>query len=594
MNFTPKSISLFMSLIFLLYGSFVFSVEQGQLEDGDILVNEGDNIQSAFDNAAENSTLIFNVGTYTLNLIVNKQVHLKGISTANVILKSDSLSPTVSVIGVNNVFIENLTFSDAEVGISSEISTATIRNNIFSVGSAGTAIKTDANSSLTIKNNAFHKITTAVDAESEQEITIKNNLFSKLTNVNFLFVNVFNLGVTYNCFDQLVSGYTDSGSNKVQVADLRLANLEAEDFHLTENSVCKGSGIDDSGFSIDMGPYGGEQADLYAFPVSVTDVVKGVVDGSVDVFWEENKDYRVDGYKIYYSHESLQNYEFDTDRSNLNVLDASVDKTTILIDDLEAGQSAAQMPTAPVLTSVLPVSSGKLSVKWLKVSGVNNYTLYYQISGSSPIPVDVGDVDSYTLTGLTNGISYTVWLTATNQYKFYIQVVAYIDDEGTITEGLFVNPDSVYSDSTKDIESDISLSKTAIPEAVSPYPALPNEGCFIATAAFGYYSHSQVQILRDFRDDYLLTNDYGAAFVDWYYHYGPYAAEFINEYEIFKPLVRVALYPLITIAQISKISVIAFYFILLCYLLVLIGLVQLIRLLLSQRGCSNFKRQKIC
>ena len=54
-------------------------------------------------------------------------------------------------------------------------------------------------------------------------------------------------------------------------------------------------------------------------------------------------------------------------------------------------------------------------------------------------------------------------------------------------------------------------------------------GCFIATAALGSYDHSQVIELRHFRDQWILTKNWGAGFVKWYYHYGAIAAKFIEK-----------------------------------------------------------------
>ena len=89
------------------------------------------------------------------------------------------------------------------------------------------------------------------------------------------------------------------------------------------------------------------------------------------------------------------------------------------------------------------------------------------------------------------------------------------------------------------------LGTLGLPERVITTPNLPDEGCFIATAAFGYYSAPQVQTLRDLRDRYLLTNKAGQLFVGWYYTHGPTGARYINQHPALKPLVRVALYPLI-------------------------------------------------
>jgi PKD repeat protein len=70
-------------------------------------------------------------------------------------------------------------------------------------------------------------------------------------------------------------------------------------------------------------------------------------------------------------------------------------------------------------------------------------------------------------------------------------------------------------------------------------------GCFIATAAFGSYVEPHVRLLRDFRDRYLLTNAAGRSFVEVYYRYGPFAADYIKEHGWLKPFVRMLLMPLV-------------------------------------------------
>ncbi|MBT4607604.1 MAG: hypothetical protein HOC52_11705, partial [Thiotrichales bacterium] len=70
-------------------------------------------------------------------------------------------------------------------------------------------------------------------------------------------------------------------------------------------------------------------------------------------------------------------------------------------------------------------------------------------------------------------------------------------------------------------------------------------GCFIATAAYGSYEAPYVKLLRDFRDQVLLTNGAGQWFVEQYYSYSPPAADWIREREAVKSVVRLALVPLI-------------------------------------------------
>lgn len=70
-------------------------------------------------------------------------------------------------------------------------------------------------------------------------------------------------------------------------------------------------------------------------------------------------------------------------------------------------------------------------------------------------------------------------------------------------------------------------------------------GCFIATMAFGSPMAGQVEILRQFRDSYLLTNGSGRKFVAWYYRTGPAVADYIKDMPFVKTAIRVLLYPLV-------------------------------------------------
>lgn len=72
-------------------------------------------------------------------------------------------------------------------------------------------------------------------------------------------------------------------------------------------------------------------------------------------------------------------------------------------------------------------------------------------------------------------------------------------------------------------------------------------GCFIATAAFGTPLVKQVQILREFRDKFLLSNKFGRKFVSWYYVHGPVWAKMIEEQPSLKFVLRIILYPVIAI-----------------------------------------------
>jgi hypothetical protein len=76
-------------------------------------------------------------------------------------------------------------------------------------------------------------------------------------------------------------------------------------------------------------------------------------------------------------------------------------------------------------------------------------------------------------------------------------------------------------------------------------------GCFIATAAYGTPMAEEIQILREFRDKYLLTNPVGEALVEFYYRVSPPIAEFITEHPSLRPIVRAGLLPAVAMSTIA-------------------------------------------
>jgi len=69
--------------------------------------------------------------------------------------------------------------------------------------------------------------------------------------------------------------------------------------------------------------------------------------------------------------------------------------------------------------------------------------------------------------------------------------------------------------------------------------------CFIATAAYGSPLHPYVEILRDFKDKYLMSNKAGRALVNLYYKYSPFLAKLIAKHKALKIAVRINLLPLV-------------------------------------------------
>ncbi len=75
-------------------------------------------------------------------------------------------------------------------------------------------------------------------------------------------------------------------------------------------------------------------------------------------------------------------------------------------------------------------------------------------------------------------------------------------------------------------------------------------GCLIATAAFGSELAPQVQMLREIRDNTVLSTTSGTAFMigfnQFYYSFSPTIADWERENPIFQDAVRIAITPLLT------------------------------------------------
>ena len=78
--------------------------------------------------------------------------------------------------------------------------------------------------------------------------------------------------------------------------------------------------------------------------------------------------------------------------------------------------------------------------------------------------------------------------------------------------------------------------------------ATPSSPCFVTTATYGSPMAEEVQVLREFRDEYLLTNPVGRTLVDLYYKGSPPIAEFITEHPNLKPVVRAGLLPAVAMS----------------------------------------------
>jgi hypothetical protein len=91
-------------------------------------------------------------------------------------------------------------------------------------------------------------------------------------------------------------------------------------------------------------------------------------------------------------------------------------------------------------------------------------------------------------------------------------------------------------------------------------PAQPKSGCLIATAAFGSELAPQVQFLREYRDNTIMTTMAGSSFLNAfntvYYSFSPTVADAERTHPLLQETVRTGISPLIGILQMAKFSTI--------------------------------------
>ncbi len=526
-------------------------------------------------------------GAYPGGITLHSNISIQGRETARTIIGGGAEAAITAPATVTNVNVSNFTFIDSTVGIDIADASITINNNIFAVGTSGTAVQIQAQltTGTTVVNNTFILNGTAIS--SNADITIKNNIFSGNTTALIVQPPLAALTqVSFNCFHN--NGLIDNVNFVLSPSDPQAStnipntlqpltdplfvdesNFPPDmDLHFIEGSPqspCIDRGKSDGAendFDLtrnDIGAYGGPAADTIPFRVSqpdnlgITQDAPGSSSYTVNVAWDPNRSYLVTnsikpgGYNLYYS-ANKTGPPYDTTQNVGNVVNSFISLLATTVT-----------PSAPVLAAA-GFANQTLKLSWSAVDGATGYTVFYtdlgSIDGSEPPiqtgeypPVETGNVTSFDLTGLANNHRYQVQVSARAQSIYHIAVTAYDSTVGSIrTPG--ESHESAYSDELllpigDAVPSERSNAVIEFPESLGIVPSLPNSGCFIATAAYDSSSAPQVRVLRAFRDQYLLTNAAGEALVRWYYRHSPAAAQYLNERPEIKPLVRAALLPVV-------------------------------------------------
>jgi len=144
------------------------------------------------------------------------------------------------------------------------------------------------------------------------------------------------------------------------------------------------------------------------------------------------------------------------------------------------------------------------------------------------------------------------------------------------------NPISITMDNDKSVTANFTATS-------KPSEDGKKNGCFIATAAYGSPLHPYVNILRDFRDKYLMPIKLGRALVGLYYKYSPFFADLIAKNKALKVAVRLSLLPMIAFSY----SMVHFGPIITAVLLIFIFILPIFLISFSQKKLRWMKARNL-
>ncbi|MGD8643238.1 MAG: right-handed parallel beta-helix repeat-containing protein [Chromatiales bacterium] len=516
-----------------------------------------DTIQEAIDAIEDDpgldDTIIVEAGTYEEDLRLISGITLQGEETARTLLLPESNGPTMSLTTLTDVTIRNFTFIDTDLAIRVRNSfNVTVASNVFTLGANGDGIEILDASQVDIINNTFFDTLTAIRRDTALA-DITNNIFSD--NELAIAPEDIDTNISNNCFiDNVGDGPT--GSDPELNDDALFVNTALRDFHLREGSPCidRGLGtdvIDDT--DADMGAYGGEFADALPFPIqglTASDISGVIGSPSVRLGWTANGSYLVTNtvnpgrYQVYYDSDAPGPPYDGTDGAS-GSQPSPIDVGNVTEFDLIELSPDNTPPPAPVITGVAP-SDQRIALSWTAVANAIGYSVRYGIASVDENEIDVGNVTSATISGLQNGVTYTLGVLARTQDTYFLNVKAFDSTGDSDHQSAFASEVAVPLGDL--LESALSDTVTAIPEEVVPFPVLSGDGCFIATAAFGSRDAPWVLALRDFRDRMLLPTRPGRWLVQLYYTLSPPLAERLEAHPALKPVARLAVLPIATLA----------------------------------------------
>ena len=135
-----------------------------------------------------------------------------------------------------------------------------------------------------------------------------------------------------------------------------------------------------------------------------------------------------------------------------------------------------------------------------------------------------------------------------------------LTEEGYLEMYVIQNQQIISQGSTETNFGEVFLKGDCISSSdptASTNPGIPRGGgCLIATATYGSEMATEVQQLRELRDNQLLNTESGTAFMgmfnDVYYSFSPIIADYERENPLFKEAVKIAITPMISSLSIME------------------------------------------
>jgi hypothetical protein len=210
---------------------------------------------------------------------------------------------------------------------------------------------------------------------------------------------------------------------------------------------------------------------------------------------------------------------------------------SIAIGDLD-GDGYQDLAVANIGDLGPPLVSGNVSVLLNNGDGTFQAAVNYE-DGIAPMSVAIGDLDGDGVLDLTVADALSIKTLLGNGDGTF---------QAALNDWAGIGPTSV---AIGDLDED-GYQDLAVANVGSTVSVLINSGmCFIATVAYGSHMADEVNILKDFRDNILLTNSIGKAFVKFYYKVSPPLADFISNHDSLRAIARLCLYPLIGLSWVA-------------------------------------------